>query len=293
MPTVARATSVAWHEPGPPGLAPVRRTGVPACLPNFDSRDGCPTVLKLAATVAWRCDRSRLGGNLGLPRSRASPQGPWMAILFGTNLAVRSASPRQKAPGGSPGTPGSWARPFTMGSGTLRNAESPGFRRGLLAQMPCRTGLPWIALAFAPRQAEACPTNPRGSACGDGRLEVRPLAARGNLGLPRSRGSPPGPWMALAFAPAHPFGPASAYARLGWRPSHRPASQTLALASPGQAKTGRMPVFRVRIEKKRTRGWGNHGSGSGYRGVGLWGGEQPLKRIVVVRWLARADRSDT
>lgn len=26
------------------------------------------------------------------------------------------------------------------------------------------------------------------------------------------------------------------------------------------------------MKKKRTRGWGNHGSKSGFRGVGLWGG---------------------
>ena len=48
-----------------------------------------------------------------------------------------------------------------------------------------------------------------------------------------------------------------------------------------------------KTEKKRTRGWGNHGSGSGYRGVGLWGGEQPLKRIVCVRLVAGALAPDT
>jgi len=38
------------------------------------------------------------------------------------------------------------------------------------------------------------------------------VAARGNLGLPRSRGSPRGPWMALTVAVARPFGPASPFA---------------------------------------------------------------------------------
>ena len=32
-------------------------------------------------------------------------------------------------------------------------------------------------------------------------------------------GKQPGPWMALVFAPAHPFGPASAYATAGRKPA--------------------------------------------------------------------------
>jgi hypothetical protein len=38
----------------------------------------------------------------------------------------------QKAPGGSPGTPGRPANPLTMANGTLHHAESPGSRRGLV-----------------------------------------------------------------------------------------------------------------------------------------------------------------
>jgi len=48
-----------------------------------------------------------------------------------------------------------------------------------------------------------------------------------------------------------------------------------------------VPIFRPEhddqtgVKKKRARGWGNHGPESGYRGVGLWGGEQPLKRSLL------------
>ena len=34
-------------------------------------------------------------------------------------------------------------------------------------------------------------------------------------------------------------------------------------------------------QKEKDPWFCNHGSGSGYRSVGLWGGEQPLKRINV------------
>jgi hypothetical protein len=59
-----------------------------------------------------------------------------------------------------------------------------------------------------------------------------------HLGCDHAGPSLRGPWMALAFAPAHPCGPASAYARLAWRASHRPAGRTLAATTPGQACGG-------------------------------------------------------
>ena len=66
----------------------------------------------------------------------------------------------------------------------------------------------------------------------------RPPPGWSHLGCDHAGPSLRGPGMALTFAPAHPFGPASAYARLAWRASHRPAGRTLAATTPGQACGG-------------------------------------------------------
>ena len=50
-----------------------------------------------------------------------------------------------------------------------------------------------------------------------------------HLGCDHAGPSLRGPWMALAFAPAHPSGPASASARLAWRASHRRSRHTSAV----------------------------------------------------------------
>jgi len=72
----------------------------------------------------------------------------------------------------------------------------------------------------------------------EARLEGEPSPGWSHLGSDHAGPSLRGPGMALTFAPGHPFGPASAYARLAWRASHRPPGRTLAATTPGQACGG-------------------------------------------------------
>jgi len=92
-----------------------------------------------------------------------------------------------------------------MVSGKARYPESPGFRRGLF---------------------------------GAWRLEGEPSQVETHLGCVSDLPSLRGPWMALSFAPAHPFGPASAYARLARKASHRRSRHTLAVSPTCQACGG-------------------------------------------------------
>ena len=145
----------------------------------------------------------------------------------------------QKAPGGSRGTPGGipsrllcdegshkWIGgcPAAWTVGWFSSPESPGFRPGLLG--PARSRRPRRV------HAQLAPLGSPG---------WRAIAGEGNLGFPSACGSPPGPWMADAVAPAHPFGPASACVRLAWMASHRRRGKpwlSLRLRKPAGAMDG-------------------------------------------------------
>ena len=49
----------------------------------------------------------------------------------------------------------------------------------------------------------------------------------------------------------------------------------------GVLAAGHMRSMWTTGKKKRTRGWGNHGSGSGSRSVGLWGGGTAAEKVKV------------
>jgi hypothetical protein len=66
----------------------------------------------------------------------------------------------------------------------------------------------------------------------------RAIARSGHPWRALQRAKPAGAMDGLVFAPAHPFGPASAYARLAWRASHRPFRAPLACPATGQACRG-------------------------------------------------------
>ena len=101
---------------------------------------------------------------------------------------------------------------------------------------PAAAGTICLGAPHAAAKGRAACIPPRGS----GRRLVDPPRAAAPL-RPRSPGGATTPGQAcggLSFAPAHPCGPASAYARLAWRASHRPAGRTLAATTPGQACGG-------------------------------------------------------
>jgi hypothetical protein len=64
---------------------------------------------------------------------------------------------------------------------------------------------------------------------GHGRPEVRPPGRPANPWRSPRRPKAVGAMDGLVFAPAHPFGPASAYASLAWMASHRRSRHTLAV----------------------------------------------------------------
>jgi len=72
----------------------------------------------------------------------------------------------------------------------------------------------------------------------EARPEGEPSQVETHLGCVSDLPSLRGPWMALSFAPAHPFGPASAYARLARKASHRRSRHTLAVSPTCQACGG-------------------------------------------------------
>ena len=167
------------------------------------------------------------------------PQFAWRAFARWFQPGLPGLALTQKAPGGSRGTPGGipsrllcdegshkWIGgcPAAWTVGWFSSPESPGFRPGLLG--PARSRRPRRV------HAQLAPLGSPG---------WRAIAGEGNLGFPSACGSPPGPWMADAVAPAHPFGPASACVRLAWMASHRRRGKpwlSLRLRKPAGAMDG-------------------------------------------------------
>ena len=105
---------------------------------------------------------------------------------------------------------------------------------------------PQACCGSTPRRA-ATPPPLRG---GHGRREGGRSAGWSHLGCDHDGPSLRGPGMALAFAPAHPCGPASAYARLARMASHRRSRHTLAVPPTCQACGGQGWPRRRKVKRR-------------------------------------------